>query len=81
MGKSKVMILKQFSLDFNKFGRLKTLKKIKKSETSKKKFRQQRADKKVFFVDSEYRADLKIFYIDSAYRAGWKKDSKKELLD
>lgn len=39
------------------------------------------ADKKVFFTDTESWADLVIYYTNTKAWAGWKKTSKKYLLE
>ena len=39
------------------------------------------SDKKIYFVDYESQSDLKIFYVKYKSQSGWRKKSKRHLLD
>ena len=42
---------------------------------------QSQADKKIYFVKYESQADLKTYLTDYRSRSGWKKQSKKHLMN
>jgi len=39
-----------------------------------------KAKKRVYFVDAAYKTDLKIYFVDSVYKSGWKNKSKQHVL-